>query len=77
MMSNVTCRKVLGLNISSLNPNAQIEVAFNFITLIVKEFLGFPLPLTFILEYKNHRSFIKTEFAHNRFHEWQKFKIKI
>lgn len=44
VMSNVTCREVLRLNRSSLNPNAQVEVDFTIIkVVVVKEFLGFPL----------------------------------
>lgn len=43
-MSNVTCRKALSLKISSLDPNAQVEIAFTIIkVVIVKEFLGFLL----------------------------------
>lgn len=44
VMSNVPCRKVFRLNISSLTLNAQVEVALTVIkVVVVKEFLGFPL----------------------------------
>lgn len=44
VMSNITCRKELRLNISSLNPDAQIEAAFTITkVVVVKEFFGFPL----------------------------------
>lgn len=44
VMSNVTCTKRLRWNVSSPNPNVQVEAAFNVIKgVIVKKFLGFPL----------------------------------
>lgn len=44
VMSSATCAKVLRLNISSLHPNVQVEVALTIIRRVVdKEYLDFPL----------------------------------
>ena len=44
VMSNVTCAQGLRLNISSPDPNVQVEVTFTIIKGVIdKEYLDFPL----------------------------------
>lgn len=62
VMSNVPCRKVFRLNIASLT----LMLRCKLLSLLLKQLQlrnsqAFHYPLSFILGYKNHRSFIKTE----------------